>query len=144
MYEPHHEIIDSPGQVQVYESIMVDTAGAVTTGLLSGVRYVKDNRLLPHGFDKAGAHEDIAVYGGAAADPDFRAGGDRVRYRVNLAGAEGPFRVEARLWYQPISFRWANNLRSYDAFETQRFVRYYEAMADVSAIVLAEAMAVAR
>jgi len=144
LYEPHHEIIDSPGQVQVYESIMVDTAGAVTTGLLSGVRYVKDNRLLPHGFDKVGAHEDIAVYGGAAADPDFRAGGDRVRYRVNLAGAEGPFRVEARLWYQPISFRWANNLRSYDAFETQRFVRYYEAMADVSAIVLAEAMAVAR
>jgi len=144
LYEPHHDVIDSADQVQIYESIMVDTAGAVTTGLLRGVRYIKDNRLLPHGFDKAGAHEDIAVYGGAANDEDFRAGSDRVRYRVSLAGAQGPFRVEAKLWYQPISFRWADNLRPYEAFETQRFVRYYESMADVSAIVLAEASTLVR
>lgn len=144
LYEPHRDVIDSADQVQVYESIMVDTAGAVTTGLLTGVRYIKDNRLLPHGFDKARAHEDIAVYGAAAADADFQAGADRVRYSVDLAGAQGPFRVEAKLWYQPISFRWANNLRPYDAFETQRFVGYYESMADVSAIVLAEAAAIAR
>jgi hypothetical protein len=143
-YEPHHDVIDSADQVQVYESIMIDTVGAVTTGLLTGVRYVKDNRLLPHGFDKAHAHEDVAVYGAAANDADFQAGADRVRYRVDLAGAQGPFRVEARLWYQPISFRWANNLRPYDAFETQRFVGYYDAMAGVSAIVLAEDSAVVR
>ena len=144
LYEPHHDVIESAAQVQVYESIMVDTAGAVTTGLLTGVRYIKDNRLLPHGFDKAGAPEDIAVYGRAADDADFQAGADRVRYRVDLAGAQGPFRIEAKLWYQPISFRWANNLRPYDAFETQRFVRYYESMADVSAIVLARDSAIAR
>ena len=143
-YELHHDVIDSADQVQIYESIMVSPDGAVTTGLLTGVRYVKDNRLLPHGFDKARAHEDIAVYGGAAHDADFQAGVDRVRYRVDLAGAQGPFRVEAKLWYQPISFRWANNLRPYEAFETQRFVRYYDSMADVSAIVLAEASALAR
>mgnify|MGYP001241720372 CR=1 FL=1 len=144
LYELHHDVIDSADQVQIYESIMVGPDGAVTTGLLTGVRYIKDNRLLPRGFDKAGAHEDIAVYGGAAADADFQAGSDRVRYSLDLAGAQGPFRVVAKLWYQPISFRWANNLRPYDAFETQRFIRYYESMAEVSAIVLAEDSAIAR
>ena len=47
---------------------MVDENDAVTTGLLTGVRYVKDNRLLPRGFDKATHEWDIAVYGAAADD----------------------------------------------------------------------------
>ena len=51
-FEPHYNEIKAADQVQIYESIMVDQAGAVTTGLLTAVRYVKDNRLLPRGFDK--------------------------------------------------------------------------------------------
>ena len=43
----------------------------------------------------------------------------------------------AELWFQPIGFRWAQNLKGYDAFETQRFVRYYDAMAASSGLVLA-------
>jgi hypothetical protein len=39
-------------QVEIYESIIGDENGHVTTGLLTGVRYLKDNRLLPDGFDK--------------------------------------------------------------------------------------------
>jgi hypothetical protein len=49
----------------------------------------------------------------------------------------GPFRIDAELWYQPIGFRWARNLRLQPAAETDRFVAYYESMADVSGIVLA-------
>ena len=45
--------------------------------------------------------------------------------------------VDVELRYQPISFRWAQNLRSYDAFEPKRFVGYYEAMAAGSSTVLA-------
>ena len=41
------------------------------------------------------------------------------------------------LWYQPIGFRWAQNLRLQPAPETNRFVSYYEAMADVSGTILA-------
>ena len=136
-FEPHHATINSPEQVAIYESIMVSPAGAVTTGLLTGSRYIKDNRLLPHGFKQTGADADIAVYGSAAQDADFKAGFDRVSYRVPAAGAEAPFTVEATLWYQPISFRWANNLRPYDAFETNRFVGYYASMSAQSAIILA-------
>ena len=54
-----------------------DPTGALTTGLLTAVRYVKDNRLLPRGFDKSTADKDVAVHGDAAADADFTGGGDR-------------------------------------------------------------------
>jgi hypothetical protein len=135
--EPHYEQIGSPDQVQIYESMMVDSAGSVTTGLLSGARFVKDNRLLPRGFDKATAAADIAVLGGAASDPDFTAEGDSVRYRLALADAGGPLAVEIALRYQPISYRWARNLAGYDAPEARRFSSYFEAMSDQSSVVVA-------
>jgi hypothetical protein len=141
-YEPHYEVVAAPDEVQIYESIMVDRRDAVTTGLLHGVRYVKDNRLLPRGFDKSTAGPDVAVQGRAAADADFVGGGDRVRYRVALPdGAAAPLRVEAELWYQPIAFRWAENLRGYATEETQRFGRYYAENAAGSATPLARAAA---
>ena len=86
-FEPHYEQITSADQVQIYESVMGTPAGAPTTGLLQATQYLKDNRLLPRGFDKQTAAAEIAVYGGAAADADFTGDGDRVRYRVAAAGA---------------------------------------------------------
>ena len=136
-YEPHYTEITSADQVQIYEDIMVDQTGKLTTGLLNAIRYVKDNRLLPRGFNKAGADAEIAVIGGAAQDADFTGGGDKIRYSVALANGQGPFQVEAELWFQPISYRWANNLRPYDAFEPKRFLGYYESMASGSAVRIA-------
>jgi hypothetical protein len=141
-FEPHRTAIESPDQVQIYESIMVDRDGRVTTGLLRGVRYVKDNRLLPRGFDKERAEAEVAVQGDAATDPDFAGGGDRVSYRVNLA--ERPARglaIEVALLYQSIGYRWAKNLETYDSPEPQRFVRYYAESAAESAVTLAAARA---
>lgn len=140
-FEPHHAEITSPEEVQVYEAIMADHAGSVTTGLLRGVRYLKDNRLLPRGFDKATAEADVRVHGGARDDADFQGGGDRVRYVVATGGARGPFRVEAELRYQTVAFRWAENFRSYGAEETRRFVSLHESMAASSAVTLARAAA---
>jgi hypothetical protein len=136
-FESHHGAITSADQVQIYESIMGDVNGNVTTGLLRGTGYLKDNRLLPRGFDKATASADVAVLGEARDDGDFVAGGDHVRYVVATAGWTGPFRVEVELRYQPISFRWAENLRPYNAAETKRFVGWYDAMAAGSSAVLA-------
>ena len=81
-FEPHYAEITRADQVQVYESIMGTPAGAPTTGLLQATQYLKDNRLLPRGFDKTTASREIQVFGGASADADFAGGGDRVRYRV--------------------------------------------------------------
>jgi hypothetical protein len=143
-FEPHYEEIRSADQVQIYEPILADPDGAVTTVLLSALRYVKDNRLLPTGFDKASAEEAVAVNGKARVDGDFNGGGDRVRYAVEVGRAQGPFTVEAELWYQPVGYRWAHNLGDRDAPEIERFIGYYDEMAAVSAVVLVRAVATAR
>ena len=136
-FEPHYEEISRPDQVQIYEPILGDPAGKPTTGLLTATQYLKDNRLLPRGFDKATAHADIAVHGGARSDADFTGAGDRVRYRVPMAGATGPFTVDVELRYQSIGYRWATNLEKYDAAEPKRFVGYYRANAQSSSELVA-------
>jgi hypothetical protein len=140
-FEPHYREISRPDEVQIYESIIAGPEGALTTGLLTATQYVKDNRLLPRGFDKATAEANVAVHGGASGDADFTGGSDHVRYAVGLGGAAGPFTVEAELLYQSIGFRWAWNLNAYDAVEPRRFVRWYDQMAADSAAPLATARA---
>ena len=141
-YEPHHTVIMSPDDVQIYQAVMVDGDGAVTTGLMSAERWAKDNRILPDGFDPARADARVQVVGIAARDPDFTAGSDKVHYTVPVDAEAGPFTVEAELWFQPIGYRWAENLAGYDAPETRRFVRYYREMAGSSALLVARDEAV--
>jgi hypothetical protein len=138
-FEPHYREITSSDQVEIYEPILKDSAGHVTTGLLSAVGYLKDNRLLPSGFKKETAEADIAVVGDAVEDPNFTDAGSVVQYSVSTGGAQGPFHVEAELWYQPIGFRWAHNLGPYKAAEPQRFVGYYESMSTATALLLTRA-----
>ena len=138
-YEPHYREITSADQVEIYEPILKDVQGHVTTGLLSAIGYLKDNRLLPTGFDKGLADKDIAVVGDALEDPNFAAGYDVVHYSVPLSGLQAPFQVQVELLYEPIGFRWAHNLERYQESEPQRFVRYYESMGASAATVLARA-----
>ena len=135
--EPHHTEIRTADQVQIYESVMSDPNGRPTTGLLSAVRYLKDNRLLPRGFDKSTADESIAVVGTAADDEDFSGEGDRVRYAVEVNQSDGPFRIDAELRFQVVSFRWAENLRAYKAKEITRFGEYFDSMAPAYSEMLA-------
>jgi hypothetical protein len=135
-FEPHYREIRSEEEVQIYEPIMGTSAGAVTTGLLSAVSYLKDSRILPRGFEKKTAPADVAVHGDALADPDFIAGEDRVRYSIDAKGAQGPFTIDVQLWYQSIAYRWKENLKPYTSAEPQRFVSYYEQMASGSALLL--------
>lgn len=138
-FSPHYSTITLPDQVEIFEPILGDSQGRVTTGLVSSVQYLKDNRILPAGFDKQTASPDIAVRGKAAADPDFTGGSCTTHYAVSTGGAAGPFHIAAELYYQPVGYRWAHNLASYQAAEPQRFVQYYEQAAAHSEIVLAHA-----
>jgi hypothetical protein len=142
-YEPHHLTISSADQVQIYEAVLGGPDGAVTTGLLTATRYLKDNRLLPEGFDKPTAHADVASYGSASSDDDFTGGSDRVLYAVPMGSSQGPLKIKVELLYQPIGFRWAMNLSPYKADEPARFVNAYKAAAPASAVVLAADWAVA-
>jgi hypothetical protein len=111
----------------------------VTTALLTTTHYLKDNRILPAGFDKSTASPDIAVRGNALNDPAFIGGSATTRYSVPATA--GSFHVSAELQYQPIGFRWAHNLAAYKAEEPQRFTRYFDQAAAKSSIVLAHAEA---
>jgi hypothetical protein len=62
-WEPHYTVITQAEQVQIYEPIMLNYEGEVTYTLLRAYSYTKDNRLLPAGFDKGSASDDIAVWG---------------------------------------------------------------------------------
>ena len=139
-YEPHYEQITAADQVQIYEPILGDRNGVPTTGLLTATQYLKDNRLLPRGFDKATADPQVGVYGSASIDADFAGEGDRVRYLVAVP-AGGSYRVEVELRYQSIGYRWAHNLERYDAAEPRNFVSYYNAMSADSSVVVATASA---
>jgi hypothetical protein len=132
--ESHFDEISSADDVQIYESVMGTPSGTPTTGLLQATRYLKDNRLLPRGFDKGTAAAEIAVVGSAFDDDDFIGGEDRVRYRIPAAGVAS---VVVELRYQPIGYRWARNLEPYDAAEPRAFLRYYDALASSSSVVVA-------
>jgi len=110
-FEPHYDLITSSDQVQVYESIMGDYLGNVTYTLLHGKQYLKDNRLLPAGFDKNTASSDVQVAGDALTDANFTAGSDQVTYRV--AGlSPGQYTIKAELAYQTLAYGFAQSLFS--------------------------------
>jgi hypothetical protein len=134
-YEPHYMQITTPDQVQIYEPIMINVEGQVTTDLLMGAAYAKDNRLLPDGFDINSASPDIVPYGVAADDPDFDAGGDTVIYQVDLGQVSGTLTVSVELLYQSIGYRWAENLRAFDTLEGDQFFGMYDAIDNLPVIV---------
>ena len=58
-----------------------------------------------------------------------------------VPAGQGPYRVEVELRYQPIAYRWAHNLDTYDAPEPKRFVGYYASMSESSSSLVATAAA---
>jgi hypothetical protein len=111
-YQGHHEVITSPDQVQVYETLLRNAKGEFTTSFVRGCETVKDNRLLPRGWKANGpgpalagrylkaTHPDATT----ATDPRYAdgSGTDEVTYRIDLPRAVDPsrLRVRATLYYQ--------------------------------------------
>ncbi|NNC39528.1 MAG: hypothetical protein HKN95_02455 [Acidimicrobiia bacterium] len=134
-FEQHHDVITDPEQVQIYEAIMANSDGAVTTTLLRGSEYAKDNRLLPQSFDKTSVSPDIGVYGAALADDGFTGGADSVTYVIDTSGFTGPFTFGVEVLYQSIGFRWAANLRDARGAEVERFMGYYDAVPNIPVVM---------
>jgi hypothetical protein len=135
-YEPHYDIVTAADQVQIYESVMQDQAKKVTYTVLGGHSYVKDNRLLPNGFDKATAGNDFAVQGDAATDADFQGGSDQVTYQISTQGKSGPFAVTVEVLYESISYRFAEDLARDDTDLVKDYMAMHDA-ADKTPVVLA-------
>jgi hypothetical protein len=97
----------------------------VTYTLLRAAQYLKDNRILPAGAEKATLPAEIAVYGGAAGDANFLGGSDLVTYRAEVRGATGPFTLSAELLYEPLSYQFVADLLADGTELTERFGGYW-------------------
>lgn len=133
-YEPHHDIITSEDEVQIYEAVMVDVNGKVTSTLLRAADYIKDNRIPPRGFDTGKAIADIAVKGKASEDPNFTGGEDTVSYVISVSGHSGPFKVKAELLYQSVSDRFLKDLEGTDTKEIQEFLSSFSRISPATVI----------
>ncbi|MDF1660188.1 MAG: multiheme c-type cytochrome [Planctomycetota bacterium] len=107
-FEPHHDVIRKPSQVQIYEACMKDPQGHLTFTLMRAVGHHKDNRILPAGFDRKNAPKKLAIRGQAKTDKNFEAGLDTVDYKIELA--PGTYTVLLELRYQTVSFPYARDL----------------------------------
>lgn len=134
-FEPHYDLITSADQVQVYEAIMGNNLGDVTYALLRGKEYLKDNRILPAGFNKATAPADVRVVGAALSDDNFVGGSDRISYRIGGLAA-GSYTVRAELVYQTLSNAFAEDLFADQSTpEVVDFKTMFEASAQKSSVI---------
>jgi hypothetical protein len=124
---PHVDEVTSADEVPVYESLLADGAGDLTFLLLRGEGWVKDNRLLPAGFDLVGAAAAEIAPVGVGTDADFTGGGDEVRYTLDVGSAAAPLTVDVELVYQPLSARWAAEVFASGTPEALGFQVMYDA-----------------
>lgn len=137
-YEPHYELISAPDQVQIYESIMQNVSGEVTTFQMLAAGYLKDNRLLPDGFDKQNPPPVSSVIGEALQDSTFTGGSDSIMYQVQTNDATGPFTVQVELLYQSVSYRWAKNVLDSQTEESQTFGRMLEQTKNIPVMIASQ------
>lgn len=121
-YQPHYDVIHSPKQVQIYESLLCNAGNRLTTSFLHGCSTVKDNRLLPKGWSKEGPNpaltgrylEATHPAGKAGDDPNYQdgSGSDAVTYQISLPPNTDPEQLEVRatLYYQAIPPYFLRNL----------------------------------
>ena len=135
-YEPHRDVISSPEQVAIYETVLADVHGDITHTLLKAGQYLKDNRIPPKGFTNSAADaiESQTIPVGVAGDNDFNCidsaegcGADTVRYQVDVDGQTGPYYVEARLLYQATQPAFVDGLHI-DGDRVNRFKVMYDAV----------------
>ncbi|MEZ4383636.1 MAG: multiheme c-type cytochrome [Nannocystaceae bacterium] len=124
--QPHLQEVTSDAQVQIYESVMGDADAEPAFRLLQGTAYLKDNRLLPKGWDPGHPDAPQVAPAGVDGDADFTGGGDVTRYRVAAPAAAGPYTVEVELCYQTLGSRFAAELFAIDAPQVRAFERMFK------------------
>lgn len=143
-YEPHHNVINNPNDVQIYEMVAGDVNGDVTTLLLRMHSALKDNRLTPKGFTTShSAYDTVKIVGGAATDTDFNydgfgvegSGSDIIHFKIPLAGYTGNLNVMAALYYQSIPHRFLNEMFSHSSSEINSFQTMFNAADQTPALV---------
>lgn len=145
-WEPHHDVIRTPDQAQIYEMVMSDVNGDKTTVLERAKEPLKDNRLVPIGFSTSHPSYDTTLIAGVpASDTDFNhgpggeegSGTDITRYHVPMNGYTGQVTVRTKVWYQSAPPRWMEEMFAHSTPEIDLFRDMYEA-ADGSPVLVKE------
>lgn len=144
-YEPHYDVITTEEQVQIYEQVMGDVNGDVTTVLERAHHHLKDNRLVPKGFSTThSAYDTTAIAGLALGDLNFNieegeegSGTDEIIYRVPLNGYEGQVDVVVNFWYQSSPPKWNEEMFSFSTPQIDLFKQLYLAQGAAPVLVKA-------
>lgn len=99
--QPHRFVISRPEEVMIYQAATRDAEGRPTTSLLRAAGYIKDNRILPAGFDQSRAEQIAPV--GVAGDAGFRPGSHQVRYDIAMPRGAVAARIRVEAVYQSIN-----------------------------------------
>ena len=109
-YEQHHTKITDDSQVQIYETVMGDMNNDLTYTLMHASQYLKDNRILPKGFNKMTVPDTVKPYGLATQDSDFTSGGDTVEYEIDDLPNSSIYTITVTLKYQTVNYGYAKDL----------------------------------
>jgi hypothetical protein len=128
VYQPHYEIISGENQVQIYEELIEDTEGKITTSFVGLDHPLKNNRLQPKGWRSDGPYAEFtAPHGNAEHDPDYdgksgASGVDHLIYRIPIDDrSRGIASVRVVMNYQSIPPYYLQQRFSIGkGFETQR------------------------
>lgn len=145
-FEPHHQVISSEDQVQIYEMVPVDIWGNFTNVLERCYLAIKDNRLTPQGFRTDDPAYDTTKIVGLGNDPDFNlfdnqtqgSGADVLHFKLPNQINGGYLSVRARVWYQSLPPKWMDPIFAFSSPEIDAFKSMYES-ADLSPTLVAEA-----
>lgn len=148
-YEPHYNMINSEHQVQIYEMVMGDINGEVTTVLERADTHLKDNRLPPVGFTTDHmVYDTVQIAGNAVVDANFNksemeegSGKDIIRFHVPINGMTSDLVVQARVYYQTVSEKWLQEMFSHSSTEIDAFKSYYD-NADKTPVLVSESVIV--
>lgn len=109
VFQPHHEVITDESQVQIYEELVANSKGKITTSFVGLDHPLKNNRLLPKGWRRDGPYAQVTgPHGAAERDPEYinnsgASGADRITYRIPMnERTRGAVAVMAVLYYQSI------------------------------------------
>jgi hypothetical protein len=129
-YQPHFwtgNPITSDQQVQIYEEMIRDPQGQLTTSFLSLDDKIKDNRIQPQGRSSSGPNAAITAPVGTGADANYQngCGCSVVRYQIPLTTIPNAATVQATLYYQSIPPYYLRQ-RSEDASgpDTARLIKF--------------------
>ena len=146
-YEPHYNVINQEDQAQIYEMVMGDVNGDVTTVLERAFTHLKDNRLTPLGFTTSHeVYDTTRIAGLALSDADFNfdgfegSGTDLVHYQVPLNGYNGTIKILSKVWYQAVPPRYLTEMFAVSTPEIAAFEAMYNASDKAPVLVAADSI----